>query len=50
MITVISPIYNSSKIIETFVKSIVINIQKINRNFEIILIDDLVLMIVGKNF
>lgn len=40
MITVISPIYNSSKIIETFVKNIIINIQKINRNFEIILIDD----------
>ena len=40
MISVISPIYNSSKIIEKFVKSIVINLQKINRSFEIILIDD----------
>lgn len=40
MITVISPIYNSSKIIEKFVESIVINLQKINHSFEIILIDD----------
>src|SRR6056300_1834746 len=40
MITVISPIYNSSKIIEKFVKSILINLQKINHSFEIILIDD----------
>ena len=40
MISVISPIYNSSKIIEKFVKSIVINLQKINHSFEIILIDD----------
>ena len=40
MITVISPIYNSSEIIEKIIKSTVINLQKITRSFEIILIDD----------
>jgi dolichol-phosphate mannosyltransferase len=39
-ISVISPVYNASKIVETFVDKILINIKKINKNYEIILIDD----------
>ena len=39
-ISVISPVYNASQILETFVNKILINIKKINENYEIILIDD----------
>jgi len=39
-ISIISPVYNASEILETFVDKILINIKKINKNYEIILIDD----------
>lgn len=39
-VSVISPVYNASEIIETLVDKILINIKKINKNYEIILIDD----------
>ena len=39
-VSVISPVYNASEILETFVDKVLINIKKINKNYEIILIDD----------
>jgi glycosyltransferase involved in cell wall biosynthesis len=39
-VSVISPVYNASEILETLVDKILINIKKINKNYEIILIDD----------
>ena len=39
-ISIISPIYNSSKIIEKFVKAVIKNLKKITNIYEIILIDD----------
>lgn len=39
-ISIISPVYNSSKILKTLIEKIVLNIQKITRSYEIILIDD----------
>ena len=40
MISLVSPIYNSSKIIHKFVKYVVAGLKKTNKKFEIILIDD----------
>ena len=39
-ISIISAVYNASEILETFVDKILINIKKLNKNYEIILIDD----------
>lgn len=39
-ISIISPVYNSSEILPTLVKKIIDNVEKITKNYEIILIDD----------
>jgi len=40
MISVVSPVYNSSKCIEPLLKTIIKNLKKITNKYEIILIDD----------
>jgi glycosyltransferase involved in cell wall biosynthesis len=39
-ISIISPIYNCSEVLEKFVDSVLYNIKKICKNYEIVLIDD----------
>ena len=39
-ISIVSPVYNSSEILENFIKSVLYNIKKICKNYEIVLIDD----------
>lgn len=39
-ISVVSPVYNSSKILDIFIKTLVQSLLKITKNYEIILIDD----------
>jgi len=39
-ISIISPVYNSQSIIETFVNKVLLNIENISKSYEIILIDD----------
>lgn len=39
-ISVVSPVYNSSKILDVFIKTLVQNLLKITKNYEIILVDD----------
>jgi undecaprenyl-phosphate 4-deoxy-4-formamido-L-arabinose transferase len=39
-ISIISPIYNCSEVLEKFIDTVLYNIKKICKNYEIVLIDD----------